>query len=107
MVLASGTAITVSEAATPDLWWAMRGAGHNFGVVTSFRKEIHPRPVESWYYVNYIFMQDKLEQLFEVVNKQINNGTQPKELITGLIYLWDPAISTTEVSFLDLVPQRN
>jgi FAD/FMN-containing dehydrogenase len=35
MVLANGRAITVSESSYPDLFWAMRGAGHNFGIVTS------------------------------------------------------------------------
>jgi FAD/FMN-containing dehydrogenase len=40
MVLANGTAVTVSSESNPDLFWAIRGAGHNFGIVTEFEYKI-------------------------------------------------------------------
>lgn len=36
MVLADGTFVTVNKDNHPDLYWAIRGGGGNFGVVTSF-----------------------------------------------------------------------
>jgi FAD/FMN-containing dehydrogenase len=42
MVTAQGEVITASEREHPDLFWAMRGAGHNFGVVTSMEFKVHP-----------------------------------------------------------------
>ena len=33
MVLANGSAVTVSADSHPELFWAIRGAGHNFGIV--------------------------------------------------------------------------
>jgi len=37
LVTASGTAINVSATSYPDLYWALRGGGNNFGIVTNFK----------------------------------------------------------------------
>ena len=41
MVLASGERVRVSDDEHPDLYWAIRGGGGNFGVVTSFLFRLH------------------------------------------------------------------
>jgi hypothetical protein len=40
MVLADGSVVQVSPTESPDLFWAIRGAGANFGIVTSFDFEV-------------------------------------------------------------------
>jgi FAD/FMN-containing dehydrogenase len=42
VVTADGEMLTANAEQNPDLFWALRGAGANFGVVTSFSYRLHP-----------------------------------------------------------------
>ena len=42
IVTAKGEMLKASPSTNPDLFWAIRGGGGNFGVVTSFELKLHP-----------------------------------------------------------------
>lgn len=42
VVLADGSFVATNPSENPDLFWALRGGGGNFGIVTSFDFELHP-----------------------------------------------------------------
>src|SRR3954451_92781 len=42
LVTAAGEVLEVDAGSHPDLFWALRGGGGNFGVVTSFTYRLHP-----------------------------------------------------------------
>jgi hypothetical protein len=44
VVLANGTAVNASETENQDLFWALRGSGSNFGIVSSFRFKTFAAP---------------------------------------------------------------
>ncbi|KAK7906563.1 hypothetical protein PG985_016300 [Apiospora marii] len=95
-VLANGTAITVSEQSHADLFWAMQGAGHNFAAVTSFELKIYPRGPDTWYHKTYIFTQDKLEKLFELLNVVDEDREKPEHMLNFGFYFWNQAFDTTK-----------
>ena len=42
LILADGRLVNCNEHDNPDLFWAIRGGGGNFGVITSMRVRLHP-----------------------------------------------------------------
>ncbi|KAL9034019.1 MAG: hypothetical protein Q9214_007236, partial [Letrouitia sp. 1 TL-2023] len=102
VVTANGSAITVSASQNPDLYWGMRGAGHNFGIVTEFRYKIYDYPSLNNYYVTYTYAGDKVEAVFKQLNRLGNNGKQPKEINSYLLYSFNASLSSKPILVLQL-----
>lgn len=73
LVLANATTVTVSSVENTDLFWALRGAGHNFGIVTEFEYRIHDRKPEdeALAYELMMFKEQQLEEVYEVANGMV------------------------------------
>ncbi|KAJ0335661.1 hypothetical protein COL922a_008924 [Colletotrichum nupharicola] len=109
VVLANGTLVTISETATPDLWWAMNGAGHNFGIVTSVTSQIYDVEHQDWALELMNFSGDLVEEVYKVTNNEIlKNGTQPVDLINWSYWMMSPDLDSEKVSsalvFLGTLP---
>ena len=67
IVIADGSILTVNDEENSDLFFAIRGGGGNFGVITEFVFKLHPqRP--TIYSGMMIFSPSALEKVIEVTN---------------------------------------
>ena len=99
MMLANGTFVNVSNTSHPDLFWAVRGAGHNFGIVTEFKMRIHDVAQNAtWAYEQFIFSGDKVEEVFTQINKMQNEDKPPVELINYSLFVKMPEFDPINVS---------
>ncbi|KAF4628137.1 hypothetical protein G7Y89_g10017 [Cudoniella acicularis] len=99
LVLANGTAITVSDTQHSDLFWGLRGAGHNFGIVTSALYSIYDRTPEldGFATAAFTFTQDKLEDVFAIANGWLEAQNRPVELTHYGTIVINPAIDSKPV----------
>ncbi|KAH7010996.1 hypothetical protein EDB80DRAFT_640217 [Ilyonectria destructans] len=72
MVLADGSIAEVSETQKPDLFWGVRGAGAQFGIVTRFTSRAHPQG-DVWG-GPLLFTLDKVPELVAFANEFHNRG---------------------------------
>ena len=76
MVLADGTFVTVNANENSDLFWAIRGGGGNFGIVTSFKFQAHD--VKMVYGGPTLWPIEQTEKIMEWYHNFIHNA--PDEL---------------------------
>lgn len=98
VVLASGKVVTASRTQNAHLFWALQGAGHNFGILVSLEVKVYDIP-STWTVYSLVFLQDKLEALFTLVNKfEESASKRPAKLaMTGAVTRI-PAVDTNNVS---------
>ncbi|CAE7150134.1 unnamed protein product [Rhizoctonia solani] len=78
VITSSGDILIASDSESPDLFWAIRGGGGNFGVVTEFVLRIHPQHPEV-YTSALTFLPSSLGELISEVNKWLLERT-PSEV---------------------------
>ena len=79
IVLADGSFVTVGPEQNEDLYWAIRGGGGNFGVVTSFLFRLHP--VSTVYSGPMLWHMDQAKEVMEWYREYI---IEAPEDITGI-----------------------
>jgi FAD/FMN-containing dehydrogenase len=86
LATAEGETLIASEEINPDLFWAIRGAGANFGVVTSFRYRLHP--LAGVLAGLLLHPRDRAIELLEFYQEFVT--TAPDELDTTFVFLNTP-----------------
>ncbi|MGE5411866.1 MAG: FAD-binding oxidoreductase [Clostridiales bacterium] len=76
MVLADGSFITANDKKNDDLFWAVRGGGGNFGVITSFLFRLHP--VNIVHGGPMIWSAERAEEIMKLWSSYILNA--PEEI---------------------------
>lgn len=90
VVLADGSVVTASAEENDDLFWALRGAGHNFGVVTSMDLKVSDIAQNGWTLTGFTFSPDKLEVIFETWNQLEEEIEDPGLLVLNSVVMRDP-----------------
>ncbi len=86
MVLADGSFVRVNENQYKDLFWAVRGGGGNFGVVTSFTFKLHP--IDNVYGGPMLYELSETEDVMKWYRKLIKDA--PDELNGFFAFLTVP-----------------
>jgi FAD/FMN-containing dehydrogenase len=86
-VLANGTAVTASSSQNRDLFWALRGAGPGFAVVTSFKMKTFPAPPVNvnWAYT-YVYSTAQMAAKAYSIAQAFGQTSAPKELGYGIMF---------------------
>ena len=84
VVLADGRRVRASADEHPDLFWALRGGGGNFGVVTAFELRLHPLGPEV-FFLNVAYPLEDARQVFSAWRDVVAGA--PDELTTAG-YVW-------------------
>ncbi len=90
IVLADGTITTTSVTEDPDLFWAIRGGGGNFGVVTAFEFSLEPLPTVFGGEIEY--PRSRLREALRLYRDVMEAG--PDEL-TMMAYTGEDSLNVT------------
>lgn len=98
VVLANGQLVKVDRSS--KLFWAMKGAGHNFGVVTSVTSKIYDLERPNYAMKTLFFSGDKVEDVYRTANEQwLTKGqTNPVDIINWSYWFFDPTLDAKKVS---------
>ncbi|KIO33765.1 hypothetical protein M407DRAFT_17375 [Tulasnella calospora MUT 4182] len=118
VVLATGEIVQASDSENPDLLWALRGAGSNFGVVAELGVKLHPQRPDV-YSISYVYLPSQLPVVVDAINEWLkvqkdNEAFQfgfslgmdgsPYAMITGISNSTQEEGETAYKCFVDLGP---
>lgn len=103
LITADGQLLHVSNTSYPELFWAIRGAGHNFGIVTSATYELRriadsPEDRGEVMLVDLILPPNMSSTYFELLESYHANGSLPANLAQITSMGWDTSLNSVSSS---------
>lgn len=89
IVTADGRLVRADDDRHPDLFWALRGGGGNFGVVTAFEFRLHPVGPDVWSLLS-IYPLDRAQEVMAACRDFM--ASAPDELMVIGVYWSAPAV---------------
>jgi FAD/FMN-containing dehydrogenase len=87
ILTADGDLLHASETTNSDLFWGMRGAGHNFGIVTSFQFKLNDlRPDVARMLL--LFSPDRADEVTTFIDQFLEEAT--RDLFVSLAFMLSP-----------------
>jgi len=87
LVTAAGEVLEVDAASHPDLFWALRGGGGNFGVATSFTYRVHPVGMVTGGLIAHPI--DAAPELLRFYRDAVAGASDDLTIFTGLVHAPD------------------
>lgn len=84
VVLADGRLVTANASENPDLFWALRGGGGNFGVVTSMRVRLHA--IDKPLYGPIVFPWSQAESVLHGFNEVMASAPDELAMTAGVSF---------------------
>ncbi|KAH6629275.1 hypothetical protein C7974DRAFT_184022 [Boeremia exigua] len=103
VVTASGLIINVSQTSFPDLYWALRGGGNNFGIVTQFNVQAISQG-QMWG-GSRVYLEPSFPALIEAYYNLGMSATKDGKAHQILSFAWQGiAIASLELEYSDPTP---
>jgi FAD/FMN-containing dehydrogenase len=87
IVTAAGEVLQADDASYPDLMWALRGGGGNFGVVTSFTYRLHPVATITGGLIAHPF--DAAPEVLRFYREAVTGASDDLTVFAGLVHAPD------------------
>ncbi|KAH9904840.1 FAD-binding domain-containing protein [Xylariomycetidae sp. FL2044] len=96
LLTAKGTVVEASETNNPDLFWAIRGGGPNFGIITSATYKLHKQVNNAQIFTaDLIFPSAMKVAYFDILTSF--EDTMPPELGINTAIAWDQGSNATQI----------
>ena len=98
IVLGDGSIVTASKDKLPDLFWAVRGAGHCFGVVVEFTFQLHKQKNPVWSGQLMFPASTHLEGVIGFANGLMESTKGDSAIFVGITvppFMTEPAVVAT------------